>query len=85
MRRICIFAVTLKTEDYSFFVSLRQKQRPLFMRRPSDRQNIDRRFPIYPSRFFRAEGSFARIVPTIEHASSFGHSPQVATPFLHAH
>ena len=26
MRRFCIFAVTLKTEDYSFFVSLRQKK-----------------------------------------------------------
>lgn len=85
MRRICIFAVTLKTEDYSFFIRCGRKKRPLLARRPSDRQNIDRRFPIYPSRFFRAEGSFARIVPTIEHASSFGHSPQVATLFLRAH
>ena len=26
MRRICIFAVTLKTEDYSFFYQMRQKK-----------------------------------------------------------
>ena len=39
----------------------------------------------YPFKFFKADGLFSKIAPTVEHLSKFEHSPQVATLFFNAH
>ena len=39
----------------------------------------------FPSKFFKADGLFSRIAPTVGRLSKSKQPPQVATPFFSAH